>query len=469
MSRLAERSNSGRLTDSRASETWGAGVRVLHEGSFGFASTESLDPDRLRRAVRRAAELARASARLGRALRRLQLGRGTHAPDVELTALAPRQDFWQTPIRKDPWAIPGRARSGELLEAEAQLVKRRGVDGARGELHFSRRDSLFWSTEGANIRQVLFRSGGWLTAEAHQGCERVVRSWPGPGGCFRGEGFEAIEQLAFVREAERLADEVAELRRAPRAPTGTFDLILKNSILALQLHETFGHGAESDRLYGYEDNFGGSTYLDTGLLGSAAIASRLVNVVSDPRPSARTGAGTFAYDDEGVAACRQDIVKKGVLTGFLTSRETAWFLNVPQSNASMVAVDGCHQPLVRMTNFDLVAGRGTEHSLVRGVEDGLLLDNERSWSIDEIRLGFQIGAECGYRIRKGRIVGLVREPFYHGNSLDFWRSCDAVAGRGSWTHWGFSDCRKGAPTQDIFCSHGVAPTRFRRVAVGRGL
>lgn len=455
-SRLIDRTKNARISESKEVDSWAIGVRLLYHGAFGFASTHVLTGSGIRDVLARAHENAELASRLRRS-------------DIELAPCKPRHGKWQTPIRENPWKLKSADRLEPLLEAEAWLRNRRQNIETRGELDFSRREIFFCSTEGARTRQILYRTGGWLRAESYEGSEKIIRTWPGPSGCYRGEGFEAIERLSFKKEAVRIADELLELRRSPSSPVGIHDLILKNSILAVQLHETFGHGSESDRLYGYEDNFGGRTYLDTGLVGSVEIAASIVSVISDSRPVQRGGAGTFAFDDEGVPAARREIVRKGVLRGFLTSRETAAFLNEPGSSASMVTQDGTYQPLIRMTNLNLEPGKGTEAELIRGVEDGFLLDNELSWSIDEIRLGFQIGAECGYRIKNGRIAGMVREPFYHGNSLDFWKSCDGIAGRGSWALWGFADCRKGAPYQDVFCSHGIAPARFRKVNVGRNV
>jgi TldD protein len=250
------------------------------------------------------------------------------------------------------------------------------------------------------------------------------------------------------------------MRKSPEAPSGTFDLILTGSILALQIHETFGHASESDRVYGYEDNFGGRTFLNPGLLGSFEVASPKVTLVSD-------GLGCFAFDDEGCPARQIEIVKKGIFTHYLSSRETAMFLNQSSSSANMVAQDWSHYPLIRMTNTNLLPGTGTLKQMISNTEEGFLLDNESSWSIDELRLHFQIGAESGHSIKNGKITGLVRFPFYSGNTLDFWRSCDWVAGKSEWDMWGFDDCGKGAPYQEAFVGHGVSPARFRNVRFGR--
>jgi TldD protein len=277
------------------------------------------------------------------------------------------------------------------------------------------------------------------------------------------QGYEAIEGLNFEREALRLGKELRELQKCAEVPAGNSDLILRGSILALQIHETFGHASESDRVYGYEDNYGGRTFLNPGLLGGSPVASSCVTLVSHAGLGQGWGAGSFAYDDEGVPEKRMEVVRKGVFTGYQTSRETAFFLNRPDSTANMVAQDWSHYPLIRMTNLSLLPGQGTLQEMITGTEKGFLLDNELSWSIDQMRLDFQIGAEAGYKIEKGKIQGLVRFPIYHGNTLDFWRSCDQIAGRGEWRVWVFSDC--GTQRMEFL---GIFRLRKRRT-VSRGL
>ncbi|MBI4357942.1 MAG: hypothetical protein HY584_01460 [Candidatus Omnitrophica bacterium] len=160
-------------------------------------------------------------------------------------------------------------------------------------------------------------------------------------------------------------------------------------------------------------------------------------------------------------------MRHGIFKEYLTSRETAYFLNQPQSSANMVAEDWSHYPLIRMTNLSLLPGKGNLREIIRGTKEGILMDNEFSWSIDELRLDFQIGGEMGYHIRDGKVIGLVRFPVYHSNTLDFWRSCDWVAGKKEWDFWGFDDCGKGGPYQEAFVGHGVSAARFRNIRFGR--
>lgn len=449
--RLKIRVRDGALEETKETVSRGVGIRVLKGGAFGFSATGDMTEKSLFHHLDQAHQMARHFSKI------------RHA-DVKLIPAKPVKKNWKTEIKTDPWSLSMPKKIKPLIEAQKELLKHSQVSSATGTLDFTRKKTIFISNEGSRIEQIHYRTGGWISAEIWEKGERIKRSWPGPTGRFRAQGYEAISDFEFEKETKRLAEELKELKRSPETPSGTFDLILKGSILALQIHETFGHASESDRVYGYEDNFGGRTFLNPGLIGGAAIASPMVNVVSDATDS---GTGSFAFDDEGTGARRVDVIKKGVFQNYLTSRETAYFLNQKHSSANMAAEDWSHYPLIRMSNLNLLPGKGTLNEMIRNTKDGIMVDNELSWSIDEMRLGFQIGGEMGYRIKNGKIAGLVRFPIYHGNTIDFWRACDAIAGPKEWSFWGFSDCGKGGPYQEAFTGHGLSPVRFQNIRFGR--
>ncbi len=452
--RLRVRTKNGRLDEQKQTLSRGVGFRVLKEGAFGFSSTGDLAPRALSFHLKQAYEMARRFSRI------------RHA-EVKLAPVKPQCRVWKMSIAKDPWKLSLEEMIAPHLAAQKKLKSIRVIDSAVGLVDFTRKTVIFGSSEGSQIEQVFYRTGGWIYGETWRGPEKIRRSWPGPSGIYRSQGFEAIEEMKFEKEAQRLGEELKELRQSPEAPSGNYDLILKGSILALQIHETFGHASESDRVYGYEDNFGGRTFLNHGLLGGYPVASPVVNLVSDAGLASGPGAGSFKYDDEGLPARRVELIKKGIFNAYLTSRETASFLNESQPSANMVAQDAFHYPLIRMTNTSLLPGEGTLQAMIAGTQDGFLLDNELSWSIDEMRLDFHIGAEAGYRIHNGKVKGLVRFPFYYGNTIDFWKACDRIAGKKEWRFWGFPDCGKGGPYQEAFTGHGLSPARFRQVAMGR--
>ncbi len=459
LDRMKIRTKNAAFDDLKETRSYGIGFRVLKDGAFGFSATGNLSEKNLLFHLNQAYRMAKHFSKI-------------RHTEVKLVPSKPVKDRWQTPIVKDPWKMSLEEKIAPVVEAEKKITAHSWIDSVSSVLDFTRKKITFISSHGSWIEQILYRTGGWLYAETwveseNHRPEKIRRSWPGPSGIFRAQGFEAIESFKFQEEADRLAEELKQIRKSPEAPSGTFDLILKGSILALQIHETFGHASESDRVYGYEDNFGGRTFLNPGLMGGAPVASPEVTLVSDAGEGLGSGAGNFHYDDEGVPARRIEVIRKGIFTDYLTSRETAFFLNQPQSSANMVAQDWSYLPLIRMTNTSLLPGKGTLAQMINDTQEGFLLDNELSWSIDEMRLGFQIGGEIGYRIKNGKIAGLVRFPFYHGNTLDFWRSCERVADEEEWSFWGFPDCGKGGPYQEAFTGHGVSPALFRNIRLGR--
>ncbi len=448
------RTKDGKMDDQRQTHSRGVGIRVLAANAFGFSATSDLSAASLERHLKQAYEMAVLFSKSRRA-------------EIKLAAPQSVQDEWSTPVKKDPWKITLQEKIQPSIQTEKELLSYPHIASTSSVLDFTRKRTLFLSSEGSRIEQTLYRTGGWLSAESWIGREKILRTYPGPSGYYRAGGYEVICGMRFEKELPRLTQELKELRRAPEAPAGTFDLILKGSILALQIHETFGHASESDRVYGYEDNYGGRTFLNPGLLGGFQVASPQVTIVSDASTRSGPGTGSFAYDDDGVKARSVEIIGKGFFQGYLTSRETASFLDEKVSSANAVAQDAFHYPLIRMTNLNLMPGAGTLEEMIAGTEEGFLLDNELSWSIDQMRLDFQIGAEAGAHIKNGKIQGFVRFPYYRANTLDFWQSCDLIAGKDDWIYWGFSDCGKGGPYQEAFTGHGISPARFRKINFGR--
>jgi TldD protein len=233
--------------------------------------------------------------------------------------------------------------------------------------------------------------------------------------------------------------------------------------LALQLHESCGHPIELDRVLGTEASFAGTSFLTPDKLGTFRYGSEAVNINADA--TLPGGLGSFAYDDEGVPAQRTDIVREGLFTGYLSSRETAPVVGRTSSGA--MRASGYHRlPLIRMTNINLEPGDWSLEELISETKRGLYLATNTSWSIDDKRLNFQFGTEVAYLIEDGDLGELLRNTTYTGNTPDFWGACDAVCKADEWYLWGVPNCGKGEPMQTARVGHGVAPARFRDVRVG---
>jgi len=428
----------------------GFGIRVIVDGCWGFSSSSVLTEAEAARVAQEAIEIARATKLLKKW-------------DVVLSEEEPKVDTYETRIIKDPFSVSLDDKISILLEADRIMRKNRMIRVSEGSMQFYRIDKVFLSTEGADIEQTIIESGAGIAATAIGNGDVQKRSYPASWGDTATRGFEFVQEMKLVDNAEKTAEEAAALLKAPECPTGELDLIICGSQLALQVHESCGHPTELDRVFGTEASFAGTSFLTVEKMGNFRYGSEHVSIFQDA--TCEGGLGTFGYDDEGVPAQRTPIVEKGIFVGYLTSRETAAKLN-RRSNGCMRA-DGWNRiPLIRMTNINLEPGDWELEHLIRDTKDGLMVDSNKSWSIDDKRLNFQFGTEIAWRIKNGKIEGLVKNAVYTGITPEFWASCDAVCSAKYWHIWGIPSCGKGEPMQVAHVAHGASPARFRKVRVG---
>jgi TldD protein len=291
------------------------------------------------------------------------------------------------------------------------------------------------------------------------------RSYPNSGGRHQNTaGWEFVLAQDLVGHAPRIGEEAVALLSARPCPQDVrTTVILSGNQLALQAHESCGHPIELDRVLGTEAAFAGTSFLTPDKLGTFRYGSEHVNIQIDSVLPG--GLGTFGFDDEGVPASRGWAVRDGLFVGYLTSRETAAALGLAP-NGTMRADGWARLPLIRMTNVSVMPGAWGLEDLVADTDDGILMDTNRSWSIDDRRLNFQFGTELAWEIKGGRRGAMLRNATYTGITPEFWRSCDAVCGEADWVMWGTPNCGKGQPGQTAHTGHGAAPARFRNVHVG---
>jgi TldD protein len=227
-----------------------------------------------------------------------------------------------------------------------------------------------------------------------------------------------------------------------------------------------GHPIELDRVLGSEANYAGMSFLTLDKLGKLRYGSDIVNVVCDARLDHGPGLGTFAFDDEGVPARQNDIIRSGLFVGYMTSRETASAVGEPRSNGTMRADGWARIPLIRMTNVSLKPGAQSLDEVFGGSDHAIYMETNKSWSIDDKRYNFQFGCEIAWEIRNGKRVRMLKNPSYSGISTEFWNSCAAIAGPEHWTLWGTPNCGKGQPEQVMGTGHGASPSRFSKVKIG---
>jgi TldD protein len=450
---LAERisTRNGDVARMARSEEEGFGVRVRVGGAWGFGAARGSCREAAGSALAEAVAVAEGQPR---------------APGGPLADEPPALGRHTAPAVVDPFTVPAERKLELLLAADAAMAGDDRIAVREGHLESFRDEKWLASTEGARCSQVLTECGGGIAATAVARGELQRRSYPGSHrGNVAQAGWEHAEALGLHVEAPRVAEEAVALLDAPPCPAGRTALLLDGEQLALQVHESVGHAVELDRILGAEASYAGTSFLSPADLGGFRYGSELMNVIADA--TCPGGLGSFRWDDEGVEGRRMPLVHEGVLRGFLSSRETAATIGLPRSAGCMRASGFARQPIVRMTNVSLEPGdAGTLDDLIAATERGVLLETNRSWSIDHRRLHFQFATEIGWEIVDGRRGRMLRDPSYSGVTPEFWAGLDAICSAPDWRLWSVLNCGKGEPGQFMHVSHGAAPARFRDVQVG---
>ena len=449
----------GKIGSASDSESIGMSVRVIVDGAWGFAASSELGRGAVEATAAKAVEIAKASARVKRG-------------DVHLAPEKAQVADWSTPYQVDPFSISIEQNIDLLLKIDAELRSVGGITLAETNLNFNREEQWFASSEGADIHQTKLSTGAGYAAYAFAGTEIQKRSYPNSfGGQWQNKGYELVTELKLLENARRIAEEAVSLHKADPCPEGSIDLILDSSQLGLQIHESIGHPIELDRVLGMEANFAGTSFLTIDKLRDLRYGSDLVNVVADARQEHGPGLGTFGFDDEGVPAQCSQIITNGLFTGYLTSRETAHAIGENRSGGTSRAEGWNRLPMIRMTNISILPGERqfSLEQLIASTDHGILMQTNRSWSIDDKRYNFQFGCEIAWEIKKGKRVRMVKNPLYSGITTDFWNSMDAICSRDDWTLWGTPNCGKGQPQQIMGTGHGAAPARFRGVKVASAM
>ena len=435
-----------------ASESLGIGVRALVGAGWGFASSRGLTNAEVDRVAAEAVNIAHASAQV-------------QGDPVDLGPPVASRGTYRTPVQTDPFDLPISDKLALLLAADAEMARAENIRVRRGNLIFIKEDKWFANSEGALTEQTIVESGGGIQAVAVGNGEVQTRSYPTSFGRQQvTAGWEAVLDWDLPGNAGRVAEDAAALLTADPCPSEiTTTIILGGDQVALQVHESCGHPIELDRVYGSEAAYAGTSFLTPEKLNNFKYGSEVVNLTAESvRP---LGLGTFGWDDEGVPAQSTPVVKDGLFVGYLMSRETASRLG-KISNGCMRASGWNRLPIIRMTNVSLEPGAWDLADLIADTEEGIYMETNRSWSIDDRRYNFQFGTEVGYEIQNGRLGRMFRNPTYTGITPQFWNSCDAVANAKSWKMYGTPNCGKGQPGQIAHTGHGAAPARFRNVRVG---
>jgi TldD protein len=439
----------GDVEDLVQRESVGVGVRALVGSSWGFVAVPDPTDAEARRAGEQAAAVARASALVP-------------GPEVALVPVEARQDSWASPCEEDPLSV-ALTEKGDLVAGVTTTMRAAGASLAEASYQIWDTAKWFVSSEGSRIDQRIRECGAAMSATAIGEAETQRRSYPGVRGQYGTRGWELVRSLDLPGQAARIAEQAQALLSAPVCPAGETTLILGSEQMALQIHESVGHATELDRILGWEAAYAGTSWLDLAKLGRLRFGSALMTITADA--SLPGALGSFGYDDEGTPAAPQDIVRDGIWTGVLSGRDSASVAGL--SYGGMVRADGwARLPMVRMTNVGLLPGESSLEEMVAATDDGILMDTNKSWSIDDRRLNFQFGCEVGWEIRGGRRGRMLRNPTYTGISPRFWGSMDMIGNRSEWTFWGTPNCGKGQPSQIGHTGHPSVPARFQGVRVG---
>lgn len=433
-------------------ESNGFGVRVIVDGAWGFGASSKCTKREAERVVANALDIARASAVAGKG-------------GVRLSRECARTGSYRTPYRIDPFSIPLSEKIGLLVSISERMARFKAISLREANMACFSKYVVFANTEGSFIDQETMECGAGMRATAIKGADVQVRSYPTSfGGNFATCGYEFIDEMNLPEHVDEICEECVQLLTAKQCPAiDSATIIIDSDQLALQIHESIGHAVELDRVMGMEESYAGSSFVNVEKLNSFRYGSRLVNVYADA--TVPRGLGTFGFDDEGVKARRIPIIRNGIFKGYLSSRETA--SRIRRKSSGAMRADGWNRiPLVRMTNINLEPGDWSLQDLLADTDDGLFFRTNRSWSIDQRRVNFQFGSEIAYRIRKGKIRQIYKNPTYTGITPVFWGNCDAICARAHWKLWGLPNCGKGEPGQTAHVGHGASPARFRNVRVG---
>ncbi|MBN1550892.1 TldD/PmbA family protein [bacterium] len=430
----------------------GFGIRVFANGGWGFASNTDFTPENIRTTVKRAVEIAFASA--------LTQTNGFHFASEK-----PEHIVWITPYDVDPFSVPISEKVDLLLAINSKLMKRSAIKFAVSGMNFAKEHKYFMNTEGTFTDQLLIRVDASYTATAigPEGFEsRTYTLIP------LNIGYEHVHKAPLLDETERIAEEAIALLRAKECSCEETDLILLPSHTCLTIHETIGHATELDRVMGWEADMAGTSFATIDKLNNLKYGSDIFNVIADR--TQKHGRSSVPVDDEGVKTGKWHIIKDGILTGYATTRCTSHFIGESQSRGCSYADSWQSVPILRMPNVSIEPGPVDSPSLEELIADtkrGVLVDGMGSFSIDHQRINFQFGGDCVWRIENGKIGEVIRRFTYQSHNPAFWNSVDVICRKDEWQQYGVVNCGKGQPMQRAQLTHGSAPLRLRNISIGR--
>ncbi|MGZ3333532.1 MAG: TldD/PmbA family protein [Gemmatimonadaceae bacterium] len=443
-------------------DSLGAGVRALVDGTWGFGATETLTTDGVAAAAKEAVAIAKANRIAG-------------DKPVQLAPIASYPNAtWKSSFKVDPFTIPIEQRADLLLKANDEALKVKGVKFVNSGLFFVKEERNFASTEGSVISQTLVRVAVPFTATAvapdnsdFQTRSNVVAP--------AGRGWEYVLEQDLVGNAGKWSEQAVQKLSAKSVEVGRYDLVLHPTHLWLTIHESIAHPTELDRALGYEANYAGTSFVapPEKFLGKFRYGPDFMNIQGDR--SQEGGCGTTGYDDEGVKPENFLIIKNGMVNDYQTTREQAnWLKWWYDSQGLPTRSHGCSNAdswssvqFQRMPNVSLLPGAKelSYEDIIAATDRGIAIEGDGSFSIDQQRYNAQFGGQVFHEIKGGKIVGPLKDVAYQMRTPDFWNSMDMIGGQKSYVMGATFFDGKGQPGQVNAVSHGCVPSRFRNINV----
>lgn len=460
-----------RIQNISNNESYGVGIRVIANGTWGFAATNEVTKEGIQGCARRAVALAKANARLQK----------------EPLQLAPQKGLgervWKTPIEVNAFTIPVQQKADLLLKVNSEAMKA-GATYINSNLYFVNEQKYFASTEGSYIDQDIHRlwptfsvtvvdkkTGKFKTRDALSAPMGMGYEYLAPKASEKVAGPQGLVLYRYAydmaEDAVQAAKQATEKHSAKSVTPGDYDLVLDPNHLGLTIHESVGHPLELDRVLGYEANYAGTSFatLDKWKSGKFKFGSPIVNIVADRKQ--RNFLNTVGYDDEGVPAKEWDLIKNGVLVNYQATRDQVHMLGQKESHGCSHADSWGSIQFQRMPNVSLRPGRErlSVEDMIRGVEKGIYILGRGSYSIDQQRYNFQFGGQVFYEIQNGKITGMLDDVAYQSNTQHFWNSCVQICDDRDYRSFGTFFDGKGQPGQVSAVSHGCCTSRFKSINV----
>ncbi|MGN6211398.1 TldD/PmbA family protein [Parafilimonas sp.] len=450
-------------------ESYGVGIRVIANGSWGFACSDSVTKENIAKVAQRAVTVAKANAKI------------ITAP----VQLAPQQGYgevsWKTPIEKNAFEVPVKDKVDLLLNVNS-IAMQNGANFINSAILAVNEQKYFASTDGSYIDQDVHRLYPFFNVtkiDKASGKFETRRSFSSPVGM----GYEYLmptpdskvtgvvtrykNRYDILEDVKNATADVQQKLQAKSVEPGKYDLVLDPSHLWLTIHESVAHPTELDRVLGYEANYAGTSFLtlDKWKSGNFQFGSKHVNIVADKLQPGSLGA--VGYDDEGVKCGEWDLIKNGILVNYQAIRDQAHILGLKASQGCCYAQSWADVQFQRMPNVSLKPNADTlsVDDIIKDVKKGIYIIGDGSFSIDQQRYNFQFGGQTFYEIQDGKITGMLKDVAYQANTQEFWNSCVAVADKSDYRLGGAFNDGKGQPSQSNAVSHGSSTSRFNGINV----